>query len=52
MPSPISDIFFWTRNVPIMGAKTPTATLATSARCMNDSSKGYGNATATTPNIT
>ena len=51
MPSPISDILFWTRKVPIMGAKTPTATLAISARCMNDSSKGYGNARARTPNI-
>jgi hypothetical protein len=39
-PVPISDMRFWTRKVPIIGANTPTARLAISARCMNCRSKG------------
>ena len=40
MPSPIRDIRFCTRYVPISGAKIPTAIPARSARCMNAESKG------------
>jgi hypothetical protein len=40
MPSPINDSRFWTKNVPISGAKIPTQIAASRARCMNPSSNG------------
>ncbi len=40
MPSPINDMRFCTRNVPIIGANTPTATPAINARCMKCRSNG------------
>src|SRR5262249_5596718 len=42
MPSPMSDMRFCTRNVPISGAHAPTTSPAASASCMYSRSNGHG----------